>query len=87
MVLVPPDRDRPVRDPDEAPVFVVGTGRSGTTLLRQMLDAHPRIHVTHEAAFYFYRVHPPSAIRLHLVRVEVLANGVKSHAMQAVSNL
>jgi hypothetical protein len=26
------------------------------------------------AAFYFYRPQPPSAIRLHLVRDEVLAN-------------
>ena len=58
-MLVPPDRDRPVSDPDEAPIFVVGAGRSGTTLLRQMLDAHPRIHVTHEAAFYFYRSAAP----------------------------
>jgi predicted RNase H-like HicB family nuclease len=27
------------------------------------------------AAFYFDQPHPPSAIRLHLVRDEVLANG------------
>lgn len=27
------------------------------------------------AAFYFDHPHPPSAIRLHLVRDEVLANG------------
>jgi hypothetical protein len=37
---------------DSAPVFVVGTGRSGTTLLRMMLNAHPRIYLTHEASFY-----------------------------------
>jgi hypothetical protein len=37
-----------------APIFVVGTGRSGTTLLRFMLSAHPRIYITHEAAFYVY---------------------------------
>jgi hypothetical protein len=35
-----------------APTFVVGTGRSGTSLLRTMLDAHPELHLTHEASFY-----------------------------------
>ena len=38
-------------DPDRAPIFVIGTGRSGTTLLRLMLNAHPRIYLTHEASF------------------------------------
>lgn len=37
-----------------APIFVVGTGRSGTTLLRNMLCAHPHIHLTHEASFYVW---------------------------------
>ncbi|MBW1871279.1 MAG: sulfotransferase [Deltaproteobacteria bacterium] len=37
---------------DSAPIFVVGTGRSGTTLLRMMLNAHPHIYLTHEASFY-----------------------------------
>jgi Sulfotransferase family len=36
------------------PIFVVGTGRSGTTLLRFMLCAHPRIYITHEASFYVW---------------------------------
>lgn len=39
-------------DPDRSPIFVIGTGRSGTTLLRLMLNAHPRIYLTHEAAFW-----------------------------------
>ena len=39
-------------DPDTSPIFVIGTGRSGTTLLRLMLNAHPRIYLTHEAGFY-----------------------------------
>ncbi len=39
---------------DQAPIFVVGTGRSGTTLLRLMLSAHPRIHLTHELSFYVW---------------------------------
>ncbi len=38
--------------PAQAPIFVIGTGRSGTTLLRLMLSAHPRIYITHEASFY-----------------------------------
>ncbi|KFL36585.1 tetratricopeptide repeat-containing sulfotransferase family protein [Arenimonas donghaensis] len=31
-------------NPDERPVFIVGMPRSGTTLLEQMLAAHPRVH-------------------------------------------
>jgi hypothetical protein len=41
-------------DPARAPIFVLGTGRSGTTLLRFMLCAHPRIYITHEASFYVW---------------------------------
>ena len=37
--------------------------RSGTTLLRQMLTAHPRIHITHEAGFYSYARHAPAGMR------------------------
>jgi hypothetical protein len=50
--------------PDESPIFVIGTGRSGTTLLRQMLNAHPRIHITHEAAFYTYARHAPRDVSI-----------------------
>lgn len=40
---------------DEAgPIFIVGTGRSGTTLLRRMLCAHPRIFIAHELSFYVW---------------------------------
>jgi hypothetical protein len=41
-------------DPALAPIFIVGTGRSGTTLLRLMLCAHPRIYVSHESMFYVW---------------------------------
>ena len=33
----------------------MGTGRSGTTLLRLVLNAHRRIYITHEASFYLVR--------------------------------
>jgi hypothetical protein len=51
-------------DPAQAPIFIVGTGRSGTTLLRFMLSAHPRIYITHEASFYLWeRLFPRRAPR------------------------
>ena len=35
----------------EGPVFVVGTMRSGSTLFRLILDAHPRISISEETGF------------------------------------
>ena len=37
-----------------APIFIVGTGRSGTSLLRALLNAHPNIHITQEAGFFLW---------------------------------
>jgi hypothetical protein len=39
-------------DAATAPILVTGTGRSGTSLMRAMLDAHPRIHLAQEASFH-----------------------------------
>ncbi len=39
------------------PFFIVGTGRSGSTLLQRLLAAHPRIALTNEghvADFLYY---------------------------------
>lgn len=51
-----PRPDPPTPLPYEAtegpPIFVVGNGRSGTTLMELMLSAHPRIYVCHESSFY-----------------------------------
>src|SRR4030095_14872068 len=40
---------------DVPPVFIVGSARSGTTLLRLMLSAHPNISIASEGA-YIYRL-------------------------------
>ncbi len=56
-MVAPPAPRADVRPPissEDSPIFVIGTGRSGTTLLRMMLSAHPRIHLTHEASFYVW---------------------------------
>lgn len=60
-MLEPPNQDHAVRSPDDSPIFIIGTGRSGTTLLRQILNAHPRIHITHEAGLYSYEPHAPKS--------------------------
>lgn len=36
------------------PVFIVGAPRSGTTLLRAMLNRHPRIGLSDETYFFYY---------------------------------
>lgn len=48
------------------PTFVLSTMRAGSTLLRMMLDSHPRICAPHE---------------LHLRRVEANALGMAAHAI------
>jgi hypothetical protein len=48
----------------DAPIFVIGTGRSGTTLLRLMLCAHPRIYIAHEASFYVWQANRGRRARL-----------------------
>ena len=41
----------PTSDPLETPAFLVGFPRSGTTLLHQVLDGHPRLEVLEEEPF------------------------------------
>ena len=36
---------------EDSPIFIVGFPRSGTTLLEQMLDAHPGLRSMDERAF------------------------------------
>src|SRR5918996_4165154 len=48
-----PPRRRAAESPPEPPPapFVIGVGRSGTTLLRLMLDAHPELAIPPETRF------------------------------------
>ena len=36
------------------PIFITGFPRSGTTLLRAILNAHPQVKVTQETSFFQY---------------------------------
>jgi len=56
---------------DSAPFFIVGCGRSGTTLLRSMLDSHPLVGVPLESLFiidYLSSRRSPSVLRKLLPR-------------------
>lgn len=39
---------------ESAPIFIVANGRSGTTLMRNMLNAHPNIYIAEEICFHFW---------------------------------
>lgn len=39
---------------DRAPIFIIGSGRSGTTLMRYMLNAHPNIYIAEEICYHFW---------------------------------
>lgn len=40
---------------DKSPIFIIGTGRSGTTLTRLMLNAHPNIYLADELWFFNWK--------------------------------
>lgn len=44
--------EREEKPPELPPFFIVGCGRSGTTLLKSMLSAHPALHLMPETFFF-----------------------------------
>ncbi len=45
---------------NKSPIFIVGAGRSGTTLLRQILNCHPSLAIVPESHFiswFYYKLH------------------------------
>ena len=61
-------RFRPIRVTDDsAPVFIIGSGRSGTTLLGDILAIHPRVRYYYEPYDLWAAVHGPSDF-LHLYK-------------------
>ncbi|MGA3187637.1 MAG: sulfotransferase, partial [Bryobacteraceae bacterium] len=43
-----------MRSKPNGPIFIVGAPRSGTTLLRNMLNRHPDISMCRETGFFHY---------------------------------
>lgn len=60
--------------PEPAP-FIVGVGRSGNTLLRLMLDAHPDLAIPPETDFL-----------PHLLAITRQSKNLKDHFIQAITN-
>jgi hypothetical protein len=53
----------------EVPFFIVGSPRSGTTLLRFILSSHPRLYVPGETGFLpFLRIDPAKELSLQEIR-------------------
>jgi tetratricopeptide (TPR) repeat protein len=60
---------------DSAPIFICGMYRSGSTLLEQMLAAHPDVTAGGELNFFNQHIHLPSALtNIDPIRVRELGN-------------
>ena len=60
--------------PSAAPIFIVGFSRSGTSLLRSMLNAHQNIYISQESGFYQWL--SPDRLRGSVVGVFTLTGAV-----------
>ncbi len=56
-VVTPEPESQPIMQPSDRPIFVVGCPRSGTTLFRVMLHAHPRIALPPENQYVMPAYH------------------------------
>jgi tetratricopeptide (TPR) repeat protein len=72
---------------DGAPIFICGMFRSGSTLLEQMLAAHPEVTAGGELNFFNQHIPLPSALdTLHQVRVRELGAMYLEHLAGAFPN-
>lgn len=68
-----------------APIFILGANRSGTTLLRLMLNAHPRIGIPEELTYFHSMygevpLHPWRAPSVTAERYEAIVRTYTTHA-------
>lgn len=79
-------------EPDESPIFIVGMIRSGTTLVEQILSAHPKIAGGGELPFWFRRAYelrpedPNSVWQLRKDYLAVLRN-ISPDAMRVTDKM
>lgn len=48
------DNNASFHEVNRGPIFLIGAPRSGTTLLRVMLDRHPSVHICNETYYFYY---------------------------------
>jgi hypothetical protein len=53
---------------DEKPIFIIGGGRSGTTLARYILNAHPNIYIAEEISYHIWMSYFRGNFRTRLLK-------------------
>lgn len=68
-------------DPSEAPIFIIGLPRSGTSLVEQILSGHPSVYGMGEDLFFIRAInHLPQLMATTLTYPEILSGFSPSHS-------